>query len=89
LIWSVAPGATSSDVLRGGLGALPVGPGNGDEACLANDLAEITTTDDVNPTAGSGFWYLVRGVNVCGGGPFGHQGLHGAPAAPRVSSTCP
>ena len=41
------------------------------------------------PPRGDGFWYLVRGENVLGDGPYGFEGLHGVPTTPRLSATCP
>ena len=89
IVWNVAGGAISSDVVRGLLGGLPVGPGGGDETCIDDDTVLTSTTDAASPAAGGGFWYLVRGTNPCGSGPYGYQGLHGVPSTPRVSSTCP
>ncbi len=88
IIWSVESAATSYDLLRGSLAALPVGPGGGDEVCF-NDIGGNTTTDASSPTVGSGFWYLVRGSNACGTGSFGSEGAHGVPAGERTSATCP
>jgi len=89
--WQLAAGATSSAVLRGLVGALPVGPGGGDETCLAGSLPSTTLSwpDSLNPASGSCFWYLIRGDNACGHGSYGLQGVHGVPGAPRVSTTCP
>jgi cysteine-rich repeat protein len=89
--WNPAARATSSSILRGLVSSLPVGPGDGDEACLASDLPLGTTTwtDASIPGVGAGFWYLVRGDNVCGHGPYGSQtGTDGTPV-PRFSMTCP
>jgi hypothetical protein len=89
LRWSMAALATASDVLRGQLSGLPVGPGRADEQCLADNIAGNTLTDRDLPAAGDSFWYLVRGANVCGKGPYGFESAHGVAAAPRVSATCP
>jgi hypothetical protein len=87
--WNLAPGATSSDLLRGSLSALPVGPGAGDEACLGNVTGTALTDGDVPPVNG-GFWYLVRGVDACQTkGPWGSASVRGAPGLPRSSTTCP
>ncbi len=77
LSWdSAVPGAGSGtvhDVVRGeGLAELPVGSG-GQEACLAKGLAASSATDPDLPVAGGGFWYLVRGRNVCGAGTYGFR----------------
>ncbi len=89
ITWNLAMGATSSDVLRGLMNALPVGPGGGDETCFGGiPGTTLTLTDATNPTRGAGFWYVVRGDNACGEGPYGYQGQNGAPTVPRVSTTC-
>ncbi len=82
--WSATPFATRYDVLRGSTGAFPVGPGGGDEFCF-NDLSGPTVLDVTVPTPGTGFWYVPRGQNVCGSGPYGTQ----KDLTPRVSTTCP
>jgi len=82
LRWNLAPGATGSDVLRGLTRALPVGPGGDDETCLGSDLADTAILDRADPATGDAFWYLVRGVNACGHGPYGSEGQGG------VSTTC-
>ena len=88
--WNLAAGAASSDVLRGLVSALPVGPGGGDEICLAQDLAAATLTDSESPGLGAGFWYLVRGGNTCAGkGSYGFVVQGGAPTVERSSTTCP
>ena len=88
--WNVAIHATTSDVLRGTLATLPVGPGGGAETCFANQLTAAEVTDSELPAGGAGFWYLIRGANACAGhGPYGFEGVRGAPGAPRDSTTCP
>jgi hypothetical protein len=89
LSWYAPACATASDVLRGLVSSLPVGPGSGDELCLENDLGVSTATDTTVPSSGTSFWYLVRGQNAAGTGSYGTEGLHGAPSTPRVSTTCP
>jgi hypothetical protein len=89
ITWNLAAGATSSDVLRGSLSGLPVGPGGGDEACLGN-VTDTAYTESTVPPVHGGFWYLVRGVSACQvKGPWGFQSVRGAPGLPRSSSTCP
>jgi hypothetical protein len=89
IAWTLAANSTASEVLRGDIASLPVGPGGGDEVCLGSTSTTTMTDTDIL-AAGSGVWYLVRGSNVCAGtGPFGFQGVQGVPGAPRVSSTCP
>ncbi|HEX4824763.1 MAG TPA: hypothetical protein VFV19_10635 [Candidatus Polarisedimenticolaceae bacterium] len=85
--WTVALGATQSDMVRGSLGALPVGPGGGDETCF-NDLSGATATDASVPAADSGYFYLVRGQSACGTGTWGDQVIDGVSTA-RTSTTCP
>jgi hypothetical protein len=84
ITWTAAPGATSSSVLRGVVSQLPVGPGGGEELCLETDMAGTSTTDPEDPPLGESFWYLVRGANDCGDGPYGL-----ASQGPRQSTTCP
>jgi hypothetical protein len=89
LAWTLAPNATNSDALRGGLNAFPIGPGGGEELCFPN-IAGTVLTDPAVPSVGSGYWYLIRGRNTCAGaGTYGNQGLSGSPGALRVSATCP
>jgi hypothetical protein len=82
--WSVAAGATRYDVVRGSIGAFPVGPGGGDEQCFDN-LPSNVLDDTALPALSSGFWYLSRGENACGNGSFGAQ----SNGFPRVTATCP
>ncbi len=91
MTWNPAKGATTSSVVRGGLSSLPVGSVPADETCLASRVAIPTAavTDTDVPEAGTGFWYLVRGENSCGLGPYGFQGLNGVPTVPEVGSGCP
>ncbi len=86
--WAAATFATQYDVVRGNLAAFPVGPGGADETCFDN-LPGPSLSDTTVPGAGTGFWYLSRGENACGNGTFGTQGNHGAPGAPRTTTTCP
>ena len=92
LRWSTISGVTTYDVVRGELGALPVGPGGGDETCFGGvsgtDLAEPTI-----PEIGFGYFYLVRAAGSCGHGVWGderHNMPGGSPVfVPRESTTCP
>ena len=86
--WSLAPGSTSSSVLRGQLSGLPVGPVGNDELCLDSGTVGNSATDAETPNPGDGFWYLVQAANPCGHGPYGTQVESGVPT-PRVSATCP
>ena len=89
ITWSAAPGSTSSSVLRGLVTQLPVGPGGGDEVCLASGVAGTSITDAEVPGPSDPFWYLVRGQSACGSGPYGFQEQNGVPTVPRESTTCP
>lgn len=91
ITWNVTLGANAYDVLRGTLSELPVGPSNGDasEVCLAGGTAATLAEDPLDPPSREGFWYLVRGVNACGGGSYGFEGVNGVAAAARLSATCP
>jgi hypothetical protein len=82
--WSAAAFATRYEVVRGSLSALPPGPGADDETCFG-DLPGPSLADSTVPAAGSGFWYLSRGVNACGNGSYGRQ----SDGTPRVTTTCP
>jgi hypothetical protein len=87
LFWNVATGSTTYQVLRGSLAALPVGPGGDDEVC--ERVKGEATLDDEDPSPTGGFWYVVRGRNDCGPGPYGYASENGAPTAPRESTSCP
>jgi uncharacterized repeat protein (TIGR01451 family) len=88
--WTAVPNADVYQVLRGTLSTLPVGSGSPDETCIAPEQHGPSRDDFPVPPMGAGFWYLARGVNTCAGpGPYGFQGDHGAPGAPRVSTACP
>jgi hypothetical protein len=89
ITWFAAPGSTSSAVLRGLVSALPVGPGGGDEVCLANPVGQTSATDAEVPATPDAFWYLIKGENSCGSGRYGFEESNGVPTVPRVSSTCP
>jgi len=70
-------------VLRGSLAGLPVGgPG---ELCLAMALEDTSLVDPDAPSAGAGFFYLVRGHNVCGSGSYGTS----SDGQPRTTAACP
>ena len=86
--WNAAAFATKYDVVRGSLGAFPVGPGGGDEVCFG-DLSGTSLADATLPAAGAGFWYLSRGENACGNGTYGNRGINGLPGASRITTTCP
>jgi aminopeptidase N len=82
LSWSAAPRADSYDLSRGPLGGL----GSGYGACLESGIAGLSHDDAAEPGPGTGFQYLVRGVDAgCGAaGPLGADSA----GAPRPSP-CP
>ena len=75
---------TTYEILRGDLGDLPVGTGTS-EVCLDSGLLTPAYADTDEPGVGFGFWYLVRGTNVCAAGSYGEQ----SNGTPRESTTCP
>jgi len=79
-----AGSATVHDVVAGVFAEFPVGSGPS-ERCVADGIAQGTTTDTAVPAGGVGFWYLTRGRNSCGPGTYGT----GSGGAPRVSVACP
>jgi hypothetical protein len=87
--WSLAVSCPSYSVLRGLVSQLPVGPGGGDEQCLEVAVSGTSTLDAEDPDPDVSFWYLVRGMNACGAGPYGFEAVGGAPSSPRQSATCP
>ncbi len=89
LTWHLAEGATSSAVLRGALGGLPVGSLAGDEDCLAVGLPDTLWIDSDVPESGGGVWYLIRGDCICREGSYGFARQNGVPTVEEVSTTCP
>ncbi|MFN7965043.1 MAG: hypothetical protein U0V87_05075 [Acidobacteriota bacterium] len=86
--WGAPPpyAGTTFDVLRGRVAALPVGPGGGDESCIAQNIAATQTTDSTTPALGTSNWYLVRErVAGCGTGTWGKN----AAGAERTTTSCP
>ncbi|HEX4824333.1 MAG TPA: putative metal-binding motif-containing protein [Candidatus Polarisedimenticolaceae bacterium] len=68
-----APEQSSTyDVVRGSLGVLASSHGEFSVAttdCLANDAGATSLEDDQAPTAGGGYWYLVRVNRLDGDAP--------------------
>jgi len=66
------------DLASGTIAAL--GPAFPGAACLSDDGPAASYTDGRSAGGGGtdGFWYLVRGENVCGQGPYGRAPLEGA-----------
>ncbi len=73
LSWDGIPGATGSDIVHGGLNCLRSGAGNL-TICTIGCLDDNRTTTSLGhadtPTAGDGFWFLVRGQNCGGSGTY-------------------
>ncbi|HKQ61535.1 MAG TPA: VCBS repeat-containing protein [Candidatus Polarisedimenticolaceae bacterium] len=76
--------ATVHDVLRGLPARLPVGTGPG-EGCLVQAAPGAALTVGEVPSAGTGFYYLVRGRNGCGVGSYGSA----TSGEERTSAACP
>src|SRR5262249_38654714 len=68
--WPAEPSTTGYAVVRGRTNGLAVGPGGDDEICFP-DIPGATLVDATVPPPGVAFWYLVRGNNACGYGPYG------------------
>lgn len=82
LSWSLA-GASTYDVVRGGLLALISSHGSfqsAAQACAANNTSATSLTISGTPAVGDGIWFLVRGDN-CGG-----TGTYESGAANQVGS---
>jgi hypothetical protein len=86
--WPAVPAATSYEVVRGSVSALPVGTGGGDEVCLG-PVAASMIVDGAAPVGDQGFFYLVRARNACETGPLGYRDEHGIRTSPARTSTCP
>jgi len=87
--WVRGAGSVSSDLLRGSLRSLPVGPGGADEVCLADNLAASSFSDGSTPAVGQGYFYVIRSKSPCGRGSYGFRTQGGTPTVERTSSTCP
>jgi ELWxxDGT repeat protein len=79
---------TVHDIVWGDLGALPVGPGGGDESGTCGFAGTTFSLPDM-PGVGHGYWVIVRARNACGAGTYGYQATGGVPNAERLTSTCP
>ena len=79
--WSASPGAFVFDVYRGSIvaGGWNIGP-----TCLRSRTAEPFAEDQEIPAPGSGFYYLVSGVNACGEGTLGAR----SDGLPRTKIAC-
>lgn len=74
---------TVYDVLRGSLSDLPVGAAS--EFCLEIDSLDLLAFDIALPALGTGFYYAVRGDNVCAKGTYGFT----SSGVERLSLACP
>jgi len=71
LTWTALFSASSYDVTRGTLGSLrAAGFTPSVDACVANDTSQTSASDPTPPSAGDGFWYLVRGSDCAGPGTY-------------------
>jgi N-acetylneuraminic acid mutarotase len=77
LSWSPVGGATSYDSARGDLTILVSSGGDfsaATRACLLNNFAGVSYEVADMPSAGTGFWYLIRAVNCGGPGTYDSDG---------------
>jgi hypothetical protein len=60
-----------------------------DETCFLTETIDVETTDPATPAAGSGYYYLLSGCNLCDEGPAGRstQGGDLFPAVPCTSGS--
>jgi hypothetical protein len=88
MFWtSAVPGAgidTVHDVVRGVLSELPVGHGAQEICHDAGNPSDVTGVTAAVPD-GDGYWYVVRGRNVCGDGGYGHH----SDGHERTTAVCP
>ena len=87
LSWTTLPGGGVYDVIGGVLSILRGTGSVVDATCLQNNDAATPWSDPrANPAPGVGYYYLVRGQNVCGTGNYGTT----SGGAPRIPGTpCP
>lgn len=77
LSWTAVSGATSFDVVQGGLSVLRTSNGNfqlATQACLVNDTPASSFTASGSPSPGDGYWFLVRAGNCGGHGSYDADG---------------
>jgi hypothetical protein len=82
--WTPLPGAAAYDLVRGDLGVLRASGGDfsaATTACLADDWAGTSRDEAAGPPAGSGWFYLARGLSCGGNGTYDSSGS--GQAAPR------
>jgi hypothetical protein len=74
---------TLYDVMRGSVSGLPT---SYDGTCIDPGVGGVSSSDtDPPPASGQGYFYLVRGSNVCGDGTYGYA----SDLAERLSTACP
>ena len=72
LSWTPVEGATGYDVAAGNLiGLAEGGMSAATTGCVADDAPPSSILIGTVPPLGTGFWYLVRGVNCGGPGSYG------------------
>jgi hypothetical protein len=70
LEWTPLPSAMHYDCARGGVGTLRASAGDftvSTTQCVVDNETATAAADPDLPSAGDGFWYLVRGGNTCSG----------------------
>lgn len=86
--WTALAAATSYEVVRGSVSALPVGSDGGGELCLG-PVPVPAIVDTTVPAGSQAFYYLVRARNGCAAGPLGYRAEQGTRTSPRRTPTCP
>jgi DNA-binding beta-propeller fold protein YncE len=76
---------TLHQLVRGILGHFPGPAADPTETCLATSATTPTATDGSVPPVHTGYWYLVRGKNACGRGPYGFASGN----VEELSAVCP
>jgi len=96
LSWLALSGATTYDIVQGGLSALQSSNGNyqsATQACVADDTPAMSFTTSGTPSLGDGYWFLVRGGNCGGAGTYdsGATGQVGSrdPGVAASGNDCP
>ena len=84
--WVASVSSARYEIARGPTNGFPVGS-SGSEACVTppGGTFDLTFDDATLPSAGAGFWYLVRARNACGAGTYGTR----SNGVPRVTAACP
>jgi hypothetical protein len=63
------------DIVRGTLSSLRQDVGFYSAWCIGKDFVSTSMVDSLpDPVSGDGYWYLVRGYNICGTGSYGPTG---------------